>query len=61
MQIDINECLFGLIGAFTNKLTRCEWSTYYVNHALLSWKIHAEEWGHTYWDTGCGEVRTYDA
>lgn len=61
-QVDINECLFGLIGAFTDKLTDCDWSTYYINHPLVNWKIYGKEWGDKYWNVDCeDEVPSYDA
>ena len=61
VQIDVNECLFGLIGAFTDKLDDCDWSTYYINHPLFNWKLYAKEWLGQFWDMNCGEVPAYDA
>ena len=49
-QIDINECLFGLIGAFTDKPKYCNWSTYYINHPLFKWQPFDKEWDYTYWN-----------
>lgn len=30
-QIDVNECVWGLVGAITNDSEDCEWGTYYIN------------------------------
>ena len=66
LQIDVNECLFGLIGAFTDDVEDCDWSTYYINHPLLNVDIWPEgEWEGRYWDEGCdyddGNIKPYDA
>ena len=34
-EVDVNECMFGLVGAFTGSILDCNWSTYYINHPLV--------------------------
>ena len=34
-EIDVNECMFGLVGAFTGSTMDCRWSTYYINHPIV--------------------------
>ena len=38
-QLDVNECLIGLVGQFTSNTDDCIWSTYYVNHPLFNYNI----------------------
>jgi len=34
-QVDVNECLIGLVGALTDDTYDCDWSTYYINHPFF--------------------------
>ena len=42
-QIDVNECLFGLVGAFTGSTMDCNWSTYYINHPIWDYAATIEQ------------------
>ena len=58
-EIDINECLIGLIGQFTDDTSDCVWATYYINHPFLDidvWESHKT--GDIY-KNGCGEIANY--
>ena len=37
VQVDVNECLIGLVGAFTDDTADCDWSTYYINHPFFDY------------------------
>ena len=41
-EIDVNECMFGLVGAFTGTTVDCEWATYYINHPLVDLAVSIE-------------------
>lgn len=43
-QVDVNECLIGLIGALVDETTDCTWSTYYISHPVFDWDIYEEDW-----------------
>ena len=35
MQIDFNECRFGLLGIIYNRQIYCKWEEYYLNNPIL--------------------------
>jgi len=35
MQIDVNQCIYGLIGATGTDSSDCGWATYYINYPLM--------------------------
>ena len=40
-QIDVNECVWGLIGSLTDDTQDCSWGTYYINQPFLDFQpIH---------------------
>jgi len=59
-QIDINECLFGLVGQFTNDTQDCDWSTYYINHPLLDFDVWEKQRSGDIYANTCGYVPPYD-
>ena len=37
IELDVNECVWGLIGSLTDKTQDCEWGTYYINKPILNY------------------------
>ena len=59
-QLDVNECLWGLVGSLTNSTQDCEWSTYYTNHPILDWNPSYEGLQGYMFPNKCGDVPRYD-
>ena len=38
-QIDVNECVWGLVGSITSDTQDCDWATYYINQPFLDYKL----------------------
>ena len=38
-QIDVNECVWGLVGSITSDTQDCDWATYYINQPFLDFKL----------------------
>jgi hypothetical protein len=34
-QVDVDECAYGLIGAFYGDFYECEWMNYYINYPIF--------------------------
>ena len=48
-QLDVNECMWGLIGALTQDTDDCEWGTYYINQPIWDYQpIFATRVGELY-------------
>lgn len=61
-QIDVNECVWGLIGAITDDSQDCEWGTYYINQPLFDWQPVLETSTGGLWQNTCGEpIPDYNA
>ena len=60
-QVDVNECIFGLVGAITSTTQDCQWSTYYINHPIFQWdpvpQGNLQGW---MFPNTCGDVPPYD-
>ena len=59
-QLDVNECLIGLVGQFTESTPDCVWSTYYVNHPLFNYNIYYPRLEGKIFKNTCGDVPPYD-
>ena len=61
-QLDVNECLIGLIGQFTDETDDCIWSTYYVNHPLFDYNIWYPRLSGPVFPDLCGDhIPAYDS
>ena len=58
-EIDVNECMFGLIGAFTTGTMDCDWSTYYINHPLVDLAVTIPQMKGEIFTNTCGEIPPY--
>ena len=38
-EIDVNECLYGIIGSLTGYKNDCTWMTYYINHPMNDFNL----------------------
>ena len=59
-QLDVNECLIGLVGQFTDSTEDCTWSTYYVNHPVFDWDLFYDRLSGEIFPNTCGDIPTYD-
>ena len=41
--MEMNECNWGLVGAFTNKLEKCSWESYRVQYPIFDWEASIEQ------------------
>ena len=39
-EVDVNECLIGIVGTVFGQPNSCIWNTYYINHPLNTWDIY---------------------
>lgn len=60
LQMDVNECLYGLIGSITDDTNDCEWATYYINHPLFDVNFYDYNRQGEWMTSNCGEVPNYD-
>lgn len=60
-QLDVNECLWGLVGQLTSSTQDCQWSTYYINHPIFDWNPVFEGLQGWMFPNECGVVPRYDA
>ena len=60
-QIDVNECVWGLVGSLTNNTQDCDWGTYYINQPFLDYQPVSETMEGDLYPSTCGEsIPTYD-
>ena len=60
-QIDVNECVWGLIGSLTSDTQDCEWGTYYINQPLIDYQPFKEQMKGELLGNSCGgPIPQYD-
>ena len=47
-QLDVNECVVGLVGSITSDTEDCEWGTYYINQPIFDYS--------PFFDTATGDI-----
>ena len=63
MQIDVNQCIYGLIGwqSSSSSTSDCSWATYYINYPLTNMNFYNETRGGTLMASTCGDpIPPYD-
>ena len=43
IQLNVNECVFGIIGSILGYKNTCDWGTYYIQHPL--WGLKLDKFG----------------
>ena len=62
VQLDVNECKWGLVGSITDDTSDCEWGTYYIGKPLWDAQPFYEQSRGVIMEGTCeGEVPAYDA
>ena len=59
-QLDVNECVWGLVGQITDSTQDCNWSTYYINHPIYDWNPVYEGLQGWMFPNKCGDVPPYN-
>jgi len=59
-QLDVNECMWGLVGELTDSTQDCEWSTYFINHPILNWNMSLDNLQGWMFPNNCGDVPRWD-
>ena len=54
-QIDVDECLIGLIGALTTDTADCKWSTYFIDFPFVDLSFVDESYGGPLYNYECPE------
>lgn len=61
-QIDVNECVWGLVGSITSDTEDCKWGTYYINQPIWDAKPFMESMGGAIYPSTCPEpIPEYNA
>ena len=58
MQIDVNQCIYGLLGwrsAATDDTSDCAWATYYINYPLFQQNFYNQTYTDMLMPSTCGE------
>ena len=52
-QVDVNECNWGLIGAFMtpSQLQSCSWASYVVRHPIFDWEVAMDQISDIYFNS----------
>ena len=58
-ELDVNECVWGLIGSLTNNTQDCEWGTYYIDKPLFNFQPFLETKTGSVYSTCDGEIPVY--
>ncbi len=59
-QVDVNECVWGLVGSITSDTQDCDWATYYINQPFLDFKL-LEGYGGELYNTCEVPIPEYDS
>jgi len=62
-QLDVNECIWGLIGSITSDTDDCAWGTYYINQPIWDYQPFFESMTGELYPSSCGDepVPVYDS
>ena len=61
-QLDVNECVWGLVGSVTSDTEDCEWATYYVNQPIYDFSPFFDTMNGELYPNSCGDrIPIYNA
>ena len=60
VEIDVNECLYGLIGTLGDDDKDCDWATYYIDHPFWDKDFYDQSYQGDILENQCGDIPFYN-